>query len=78
MGQGITRPALVLGDDSEEYILKNQESNNNGSLVNYNCMFVNELLAFQIGDYLGIPMPEAVIAMLDKLLIETDPTIRFS
>lgn len=78
MGQGITRPALVLGDDSEEYILKNQESNNNGSLVNYDCMFVNELLAFQIGDYLGIPMPEAVIAMLDKLLIETDPTIRFS
>lgn len=78
MGQGITRPALVLGDDSEEYILKNQESNNKGSLVNYNCMFINELLAFQIGEYLDIPMPEAVIAMLDELLIETDPMIRFS
>lgn len=78
MGQGITRPALVLGDDSEEYVLKNQEINDNGVLVNYNCMFVNELLSFQIGEYLGIPMPEVVIAMLDKLLVEGDPRIRFT
>lgn len=78
MGAGITRPALILGDDFEEYVLKNQEVNDNGTLVNYNCMFVNELLAFQIGEYLGVPMPEVVIAMLDKLLIEGDPTIRFT
>lgn len=78
MGTGITRPALVLGDDYNEYILKSEKVDENGELKNYNCMFVNELLAFQIGVYLGVPMPEAVIAIVDKELVEGDPVIRFA
>lgn len=78
MGVGITRPVLVIGDDYEEYILKNQTVNENGQLVDYNCMFINELLAYQIGDYLGVPMPEAVVAIVEPELVESDPTIRFA
>ena len=54
MGAGITRPALVIGDDFQEYIIKNESVDENGHIVNYNCMFLNELLAFQIGNYLGV------------------------
>lgn len=78
MGSGVSRPVLVLGDDFEEYILKNEKVDNNGKTVNYNCMFVNELLSYQIGCFLELPMPEAVVAIVDGEFAEDDPTIRFA
>ena len=78
LGTGISRPVLVIGDDFNEYILKNEKVDNGGTIVNYNCMFINELLAYQIGCFLDIPMPETVIAFVDGKFIESDPTIRFA
>lgn len=78
LGQGISRPVLIIGNDYEQYILKNQRADHNGNKYNFNCMFLNELLAYQIGEYLNVPMPEAVIAHLDGRLIEADPTLRFA
>lgn len=78
MDAGVSRPVLVIGDDFNEYILKNEKVDNDGSLTKYDCMFVNELLAYQIGIYLGIPMPEAVIAIVDGEFINEDPTLRFA
>ena len=77
MGAGISRPVLVIGDDFNEYILKNQKVNENGNLVNYNCMFLNEVLAYQIAVYLGVPIPETVIAFVEGDFAENDPSIRF-
>jgi hypothetical protein len=78
LGSGISKPVLILGSDYEQYILKNQKSDNNGNKYNFNCMFLNELLAYQIGVFLEVPMPEAVIAYLDKRIIEADPRILFA
>lgn len=78
MGEGTTKPALVIGDDQNEYILKNQRVFKSGKFVEYNCMFLNEMLAFQIGKYLGLPMPEAVVAKICAETIEADPSIRFA
>lgn len=78
MGEGVSRPVLVLGDDFEEYILKNEKIDNNGNIQKFDCMFVNELLAYQLGCYLGVPMPEAVIAYVDSNFINDDPSIRFA
>lgn len=78
LGQGISNPILILGSDYNQYILKNQRADGNGNKYNFNCMFVNELLAYQIGRHLEVPMPEAVIAYLDDKIIEADPTIRFA
>lgn len=78
MGEGITRPALVIGDDYNEYIIKNQTIDESGKIVRYDCMFINELLAFQIGKFLGVPMPDAVIAIVPNELVEDDPNIRFA
>lgn len=78
MGEGVTRPALVIGDDYNEYIIKNQTVDDSGKIVKYDCMFINELLAFQIGKFLEVPMPNAVIAIVSNELVEGDPSIRFA
>ncbi|WP_153010070.1 HipA family kinase, partial [Sporosarcina koreensis] len=42
-----------------------------------NCMFLNELLSYQIAKYLGVPVPESAIAYMDKRILEKDPTATF-
>ena len=75
---GVSRPILVLGDDFNEYILKNQRIDNNGTITKFDCMFLNEMLAFQIAKYLGIPIPDIAIAHLDKSFIDEYPEYRFT
>jgi hypothetical protein len=77
LGQGISEPALVMGDDFNKYILKTQKVRENGKTVNYDCMFLNEFLSFKVADYLGVPIPEAAIANISRQLIDSDPTITF-
>jgi hypothetical protein len=77
LGQGVTRPALVLADDAQRYILKTQKVFENGKLVTYDCMFLNEILAYQIGEFLNVPIPEGAIAYLDQRIIDEDPSIMF-
>lgn len=79
MGTGTSRPALIIGDDFNQYILKNQRTTDRlGNSVDCNSLFINELLAYQIGCYLDVPMPEAVIAFVDEQLVNDDPKIRFA
>lgn len=78
MGRGISEPALIIADDGNRYILKTEKVHHpNQGLLKYDCMFLNELLAYLIGEYLGIPMPEAAIAYLDQTLIDHDKTLIF-
>jgi hypothetical protein len=78
MGEGVTKPALIVGDDQKEYILKNETVYQNGQFVKYDSMFLNEMLAYQIGNFLDVPMPEAVVARINEESIEADPSIRFA
>ncbi|AQX56384.1 hypothetical protein BC359_02895 [Priestia flexa] len=77
LGQGISQPALILGDDFEQYILKTQKVVENGENKTYNCMFLNELISYQIAKHLNVPIPEAAIAYMDEKILESDPEIRF-
>ncbi|MEK4247082.1 HipA family kinase [Psychrobacillus sp. FSL K6-2684] len=77
LGQGVSRPAVIMGDDFRQYVLKTQKVHEGGSLQFYNCMFLNELLAYQIACYLEVPIPEAAIAYLDNRLIDRDPALMF-
>ncbi|TWN10152.1 HipA family kinase [Bacillus licheniformis] len=77
LGQGISQPALILGDDFQKYILKTQKVSNGGQRINYNCMFLNEILAYKLAQYLEVPIPEAAIAYIDQRLIEDDREIVF-
>jgi hypothetical protein len=77
LGEGMSKPALIMGDDLQRYILKTQKVMDKGKLVTHDCMFLNELLAYQIAQYLDVPVPEAAIANLDQRLIDNDPKITF-
>lgn len=77
LGEGISKPSVILGDDHQRYILKTQKVIKNGKSVLYDCVFLNELLSYQIAKYLNIPIPEAAIAYVDKVLIQNDPSIVF-
>ncbi|PAD39832.1 HipA family kinase [Terribacillus sp. 7520-G] len=73
LGTGMSRPAIIVGDDFEKYILKTQRT----AQDNWNCMFLNEGICYKIACYLGVPVPEAAIANLDQKLIDADPEITF-
>lgn len=77
LGRGQSQPNVIVADDGNEYVLKTQKRVENGSIVIDNMMFFNELMAYQIGMYLHIPMPESAIAIVEKEIIDLDPTIRF-
>lgn len=78
MGLGMSRPALVMADDSNEYILKNERMDINGTPHKTDSMCLNEMLAYQIGLYLDVPMPEAAIANIHPVFVAQDPEIRFT
>ncbi|KAF2424063.1 HipA family kinase [Bacillus subtilis] len=77
LGQGISKPALVLADDFQKYILKTQKVVVGGKREDYNCMFLNEIVSYKIAQYLGVPIPDAAIAFVDPRLIEDDREILF-
>ncbi|PWU68330.1 HipA family kinase [Gracilibacillus dipsosauri] len=77
LGEGISEPALVIGDDFNKYILKTQKVRRNGKTEEFNCMFLNEFLSFKIAEYLSVPIPEVAIANISQDLIENDSTITF-
>ncbi|MGG6309766.1 HipA family kinase [Paenibacillus macerans] len=69
-----SEPLLILGDDNERYILKNQKVS---PQEEYDCMFLNEFISGQIALHLGVPTPEFAIAELDKRILENGPSLRF-
>lgn len=77
LGRGQSQPNIIIADDGNEYVLKTQKRFENGAIVIDNMMFFNELMAYQIGRYLQIPMPLSAIAIVEQEIIDLDPTIRF-
>ncbi|AQZ45541.1 HipA family kinase [Paenibacillus larvae] len=77
LGEGISEPLIVLGDDNERYILKNQKVESKEGFVEFNCMFLNEILSSRIANYLDVPVPKFAIAELDKRILENGPALRF-
>ncbi|MDT0109217.1 hypothetical protein QJV45_02025 [Listeria booriae] len=74
MGQGVSQPSLIIGDDGNTYILKKGEAQG----INLDCLLFNELFCAQIASYLGVPIPEVAIATIEKELIDGDREIIFT
>lgn len=68
---------MVLSDKNERYILKTEDTIIEGKKVKLNCSFLNEIIAYQIADYLEAPVPLSAVAELDKTLLENGPSLRF-
>lgn len=73
MSTGISAPSLILGDDGESYILKKQKSGE----YNFDSMFLNEAIAYELAKHLEIPMPDCAIGNIDKELVDLDRDIVF-
>ncbi|GED70923.1 hypothetical protein BRE01_46250 [Brevibacillus reuszeri] len=77
LGQGVSAPVLILGSDSKKYILKTQHVVENGVRKEYNCMFFNEMLVYQIAKYLNVPIPDVAIANVEKEHLDHGPSLLF-
>ncbi|MEK4189964.1 hypothetical protein [Paenibacillus sp. FSL L8-0494] len=77
LGEGVSQPALVLSDENERYILKNQKTMIDGKSVDLNCTFLNEILAYQIALFLDVPVPKSAIADVNQVLLDNGPSLRF-
>ncbi|MFS0780108.1 HipA family kinase [Bacillus sp. 1P06AnD] len=78
LGEGSSDPAVVIGDDFQKYVMKTQRVFVDGKHQFYDSMFLNELLVYQIAVYLGVPVPEATIAYLDREIVQNDPRAVFA
>lgn len=76
---GISRPIIVIGEDGNTYILKNQNVFNSkiNRWVTFDCMFLQELLVYQIAKYLDIDTPDCAILNVDEQLLNANPELRF-
>lgn len=76
----VSQPIRVLCDDSNSYLLKTEYVYNEGtkSYDHYNCSFVNEYLSFCIAKHIGVPVPEAAIALIEKDFLDDEPMLHFN
>jgi hypothetical protein len=65
--EGGSLPAIVEADDDGMYVLKFRAAGHGAKAL------VAELIAGQIAGALGLPVPELVLAMLDRDLARTEP-----
>jgi hypothetical protein len=65
--EGGSLPAIVEADDDGLYVLKFRAAGHGAKAL------VAELIAGQIGGALGLPVPELVLATLDRDLARTEP-----
>lgn len=77
---GMSKPIQVIGDDGKSYILKNQNvfDHREQSWVNWDSMFLQEVLVHRIANYLSIKTPDCAIANVDPLFLEMAPSLRFN
>jgi len=71
---GQSRPVLVLGSDFETYVLKTQYTQKG----HWDVMFLQELLALHIAEFLGIPTPQCAIANVSDSFLNKAPSLRFT
>lgn len=75
---GISRPVTVICEDGNTYFLKNQNVYYNNNWVNFNSMFLQEMLVSNICSYLNIETPSAVLIEIDEGILKQHPTLLFN
>ncbi|MGE7937351.1 HipA family kinase [Bacillus paramycoides] len=76
---GMSKPVMVIADDGEQYILKNQNvfDPRPQKWVTWDCMFLQETLVYNIATHLQVPIPECAAITVDKEFIDHAPTLNF-
>ncbi|MEK3996660.1 HipA family kinase [Psychrobacillus sp. FSL K6-2365] len=75
---GQSNPVVVIASDDHEYILKNEKIfTPQKTWQTWDCMFLQEILVAQIGNYLKVPMPSTAIIDVEKVHIDVAPSLTF-
>lgn len=75
----MSKPVQVIGSDGNAYILKNQNVFDSllQKWVLWDSMFIQEILVYNICIYLGIKVPNCVVANIDKIFLDNAPALKF-
>lgn len=76
----ISKPVKVLGNDLNEYYLKNEKifDAESKKFVFYNSSFINEFFSYCIGKHIGVPQPSIAVANLRSEFLEATPELKFN
>ncbi|EOO23510.1 hypothetical protein ICM_05066 [Bacillus cereus BAG1X2-3] len=77
---GMSRPVIVLADDGQEYILKNQNVYDPriNQWVTWNSMYVHEALSWKIANHIDAPIPDCAVLEVDNIFLDAHPELRFN
>jgi hypothetical protein len=76
---GMSKPILVIGNDGETYLLKNQNVYDPrfSKWVFWDCMFLQEALVYEIAKFLDLKIPEGVIMNVEQDFLNHAPALTF-
>lgn len=75
--QGQSRPLLVQASDGNQYFIKNNMVRINGSWVDENAAFFNEVVSHKIAKYLSVPTPEIAILEIESDIMSANSDLLF-
>ncbi|ASA19808.1 hypothetical protein [Paenibacillus donghaensis] len=77
---GMSRPVQVIGSNGKEYVLKNQNvyDPSRRTWVEWDSMFIQEVLVHRIAKHFGITVPDCAIANVDSIFLTHAPALRFT
>jgi hypothetical protein len=77
---GMSRPIHIIGSNQLDYILKTQHVYDpiQKDWVNWDSMFLHEVLVYNIANYLGVPIPDCAIVNVEKIFLDHAPSLVFA
>lgn len=76
--RGQSKPIFITATNGKDYYLKKQISiDNSGNRITGNCVFLQELLSYQLAETLNIPIPNCAIISIDNKFLEYNRDLQF-
>ncbi len=76
--RGQSKPIFITATNGKDYYLKKQISiDNSGNRITGNCVFLQELLSYQLAETLNIPIPNCAIIYIDNKFLEYNRDLQF-
>lgn len=76
--RGQSKPIFISATNGKDYYLKKQISiKDNNRTISENCVFLQELLSYQLADFLGISVPNCAIVSIDSDYLNYNRDLQF-
>lgn len=76
--RGQSKPIFITATNGKDYYLKKQfATDDSGNRITENCVFLQELLSYQLAEALNIPIPNCAIVSIDNNFLEYNRDLQF-